>query len=154
MNTQAEVTLKSFIMAAIVMSAMVFVGTSMIADVVSENPDMQMGDDSTQFNRTFNKYQDLKTEAEGMEGGIKNSSIEDKSIFGPVASLIQGTWANVKGVFTSVTLVKDMFVGDGDKGGLASSNIEFPWWIGMIIGTLITALVSFLLISAFWRWKL
>ena len=136
-------------MAAIVMSAMVFVGTSMIADVVSENPDMQMGDDSTQFNRTFNKYQDLKTEAEGMEGGIKNSSIEDKSIFGPVASLIQGTWANVKGVFTSVSLVKTIF-----ENGLSGSNIEFPWWIGMIIGTLITALISFLLISAFWRWKL
>jgi len=149
MNTQAEVTLKSFIMAAIVMSAMVFVGTSMIADVVSENPDMQMGDDSTQFNRTFNKYRDLKTEAEGMEGGIKNSSIEDKSIFGPVASLIQGTWANVKGVFTSVSLVKTIF-----ENGLSGSNIEFPWWIGMIIGTLITALISFLLISAFWRWKL
>ena len=149
MNTKAEVTLKSFIMAAIVMSAMVFVGTSMIADVVSENPDMQMGDDSTQFNRTFNKYQDLKTEAEGMEGGIKNSSIEDKSIFGPVASLIQGTWANVKGVFTSVSLVKTTF-----ENGLSGSNIEFPWWIGMIIGTLITALISFLLISAFWRWKL
>ena len=136
-------------MAAIVMSAMVFVGTSMIADVVSENPDMQRGDDSTQFNRTFNKYQDLKTEAEGMEGGIKNSSIEDKSIFGPVASLIQGTWANVKGVFTSVSLVKTTF-----ENGLSGSNIEFPWWIGMIIGTLITALISFLLISAFWRWKL
>ena len=149
MNTKAEVTLKSFIMAAIVMSAMVFVGTSMIADVVSENPDMQMGDDSTQFNRTFNKYRDLKTEAEGMEGGIKNSSIEDKSIFGPVASLIQGTWANVKGVFTSVSLVKTIF-----ENGLSGSNIEFPWWIGMIIGTLITALISFLLISAFWRWKL
>jgi len=149
MNTKAEVTLKRFIMAAIVMSAMVFVGTSMIADVVSENPDMQMGDDSTQFNRTFNKYQDLKTEAEGMEGGIKNSSIEDKSIFGPVASLIQGTWANVKGVFTSVSLVKTTF-----ENGLSGSNIEFPWWIGMIIGTLITALISFLLISAFWRWKL
>jgi len=149
MNSRGEINLRNFMIAAIVMSAMVFVGTSMIADVVSKNTDMQMGSDSIQFNRSFNKFQDFKEETEAMQSNITGSKITDSSIFGPLASLIQGTWGSIKGTFVSIGLVKTMFTND-----LANSGIQFPWWAGMITSTLITALLAFLLISAIWRWKM
>jgi len=128
-------TPRSYITGIIIAMFFVIGGVALINEMREDNSSFDAGDRTGEFNRTFNKLDDVSTEVNTLEDNIKNSD-DDFGVFGVLNSLIFSSWTTIKLLFTSFNFMDDVLGGLTDVFGV-------PAWIPLIIGLLITTMIVF-----------
>lgn len=88
-----------------------------------------------EFNRTFNKLNEVSTEVNQLEDNIKSSDT-DFGVFGVLNALIFSSWQAIKFIFDSFGFM------DAVLDGLVTV-FGVPAWITLTIGLLITVMLVF-----------
>lgn len=99
-----------------------------------------------QFNQTFNKYEDVRTEVSDLEDSITEADT-DFGVFGVLNSLISTAWNSLKLIFSSFSFMNAVF------GGLYSF-LGIPAFVGNLIITLVSVALVFAIFAAILQGRL
>jgi len=131
----AEVTPRTYIYGIIMMMFFVIGGMGIMSEYTSVDADFDSSDKSGEFNRTFNKIDDVTASIDELETNIQEAD-ENLGFFGVLNALIFSSWQAIKFIFTSFGFM------DGVIEGL-SSFFGVPQWIPLVITLLITTMLIF-----------
>jgi hypothetical protein len=138
-------TVRQFVIAALVCSALLTGAFSLIAMSI---PPTQRGN-YTQYNNTFNKFEEMRLNAENISGRMENAqptkATGDESL---LAGMWDATFGTVKQVWTSITTVNAMIT-DLGRGG---SPINMPQWFTGLLITIIGVIVTYAIIASIRKW--
>lgn len=99
--------------------------------------------DLKQFNKTFNKYDQVLAYSNDTRDSIKLSD-PDPGVLGFLNALIQTSWNTLKLTFTSIS-----FIGDAITG--ISEFFPVPTWIPALILAIITIIIAFAIYAAIFQ---
>ena len=99
----------------------------------------------SQFNDTFNKFDDLNTEVGGLQSGIEGSG-QSSGTSGDnfLTRLINGAWNTLKGLFTGFSFIGDILTGLNEMFGI-------PVWFTTLVSLLIVVMVAFAIWGAIFQ---
>lgn len=100
----------------------------------------------SQFNNTFNKYTQMRTQTQKLEESITGSEA-DFGPFGPLGALVGTIWNSVKLMFSNFAFMTTVF------GGLYSF-FGIPAFVGNLIITLVSISLVFAIFAAVLQGKL
>jgi hypothetical protein len=136
-----------YIAGVVIFIFMVMAGVAIFADVGLKNHQVLSDPQYSEFNDTFNKYEDINTQVNTLKSGIENSGSTDFGLFGILNSLINSAWQSLKLIFSSFGFVNDIFNG-------LSSFFGIPAWIPAILILLITVGLVFAIWAAIFQREL
>lgn len=138
-----EVLIRHYLIGIIVFTLVIVGGVSMIGIFRESNPSFGDTDKYTQFNRTFNKMDDITTQVNNLENTIENEEPE-WGVFGVLNALISSGWNTLKLMFNSLDFMDDAFEG-------VSSFFGVPAWIPALVSLIVTIIIAFVIYSAIFQ---
>lgn len=122
----------------------ILIFTLVIVGGVSILGSFKINDGQTaEFNKTFNKMNDVTGAVDDLQGGIENADT-DFGVFGVLNSLISSAWQSLKLLFTSLGFMTTAF------GGM-TTMFGVPAWIPLIFASIITVIIIFAIYSAIFQ---
>ena len=104
--------------------------------ILYDDKDSITGDATyTQFNKTFNKLDQVTDKVEGLQSSIDDAEPE-QGLFGVLNSLISTAWNSLKLVFTSFGFMDGVFSGMYAVFGV-------PAWIPALIILIVVVIIAF-----------
>lgn len=129
---------------SIVIFTFFIVGTiAAIGEVVNSSGASIDDEKFAQFNKTFNKYDNIRSAGSDLEGTITGADT-DFGVFGVLNSLISTAWNSLKLVFSSLSFMTTVF------GGLYAF-FAIPAWVGNLIVTFISISITFAIFAAIFQ---
>lgn len=137
------IQIRNYIIGILILTGFVIGGIAILGILSTDNPSLTSSDDYTEFNTTFNKYNQLKNNIEGIQSSIEQTEQNDMGTFGVLNNLIMGAWITLKNIFASFSFMDSFFNG-------LSTMFGVPRWIpSIIILVIITVLAFSIYISIF-----
>jgi len=130
----AEILIRHYILAVIVFTMVIVGGVSMISDFAGDNDEFIDDDKFISFNRSFNKMEDLKTSVTSLETSTQTDP--ELGPFGFLDSLVKTVVNTLKTIFSSFGFIDDIFNSLDEVFGI-------PPWVGVLIVSMITVIISF-----------
>lgn len=134
---------RHYIISIIVFTMVILGGMSIIGELRKTSPSIVDDTSYANFNNTFNKYDTVTSEVEGIQSNIEDSDAEP-GLFGSLNSLISGAWNTLKLLGSSFGFMGDIFESVGAWFGL-------PAWVGASVSLLFIVLISFAIYSAIFQ---
>ena len=139
-----NVSPKDYIIGVIIFVFMISGGIWLLASLNSGTGGVIANDARYEsFNKTFNVYDNVTTQVEGIRSNIENSDSELGG-FGALNALINSAWNGVKFLFSSFGFMNSVF------GGL-SSMFGLPVWIGGLMILLVVTIIAFAIWAAIFQ---
>lgn len=138
-----EILPRHYIFGIIMFTFFVVGGMSILGILNEAKPSLNVTDGYDQFNRSFNKLDDITIQVDTLESNIENAD-PDVGLFGVLNGLIQTAWNSLSLIFTSFSFM------DGALEAL-STVFGVPTWIPLIITLLITVVLVFAILSAIFQ---
>ncbi len=126
---------------------MVFMAGFAIMSELNSKEGGNFGNDPrfSQFNKTFNKYDELTSEVGGLQSGIEGSGqTEGKAFDNFLTRLINGAWNTLKGLFTGFSFITDILTGLNEMFGI-------PIWFTSLVSLLIIVMIAFAIWGAIFQ---
>ena len=140
-----ETTPKHYLYGAILFSVMIIGVVSILTTLnTAEGGNFTSDERFSEFNSTFNIYDDLGTGTTGIKNSIENAPESQFGVFGVLNSLINTAWQTLKNLFTSFKFVTTGI------GGL-STIFGIPVWFTGAIGLLVIVMIAFSIWSAIFQ---
>jgi len=133
----------TYIMAILVFILFIMGGMSMIMEFKQSNDNFADDDRLTEFNETFNVYEDTSSKVTDLGESITNAD-SDWGILGVLNGLILAAWQSLKLLITNWAFMNGVFLG-------MSTMFGVPSWIAGLIILAITVMFVFALYSAFFQ---
>ncbi len=130
-----EVTPRLFIYGFIIFTLLIGGGVYIMSEASRIDNNFINNDKFQNFNKTFNRYQEVTETGASLEDSIQDAQPE-KSLFGVLDSLINSAWGAIKSFFSTFSFMSDAFTG-------LSSVFGLPVWISSLITTLIIVMFAF-----------
>jgi len=135
----ADFTPSSYIVAIIIFTLIIIGGVSMIATFGDKDSSFIDEERYSDFNKTFNKYEDIQDISNKTQTNIEN--MEDTDLdFGVLGSLINQAWQFLRLLITSLSFMSSAFNGIVIMFGV-------PAWIPTMLIAIITILLGFAIYS-------
>ena len=134
-----EVIPRHYIFGVIAMMLFITGGVFIMSAFKDTNAAFDSENRLDEFNRTFNKLDDLNARINQSAEDITTAE-PDLGVLGVLNSLIQTGWLTLKTIITSFTFMSDVY------GGL-TALFGIPAWIPLIIGLFITTMLVFAIFS-------
>ena len=131
----AKETPRTFLYGTIIMMFFIMGGMAIFTEFQTADPTFDSSDKTGEFNRTFNKLDEVTIEVQELEDNIKSSDT-DFGVFGVLNALIFSSWQAIKFIFDSFGFM------DSVLNGL-ESVFGVPAWIPSIMILLITVMLIF-----------
>jgi hypothetical protein len=135
--------ISTYIISILIFTFIIMGGLSLISIFRAVDPGIVDDDKLAAFNDTFNVMDDVTSEVDSLESGITDASV-DEGEFGVLNALIAGAWQNLKLIGASFSFMDAVF------GGL-ETMFGVPWWIPVIIGSIITVGILFAIWGAIFQ---
>lgn len=139
----AEILPRNYIFGIIIFTLFIVGGVSMLADLQAADPTFIDAEKYNQFNRTFNKVDELGSSVNNLQSNIENSET-DLGFFGVLNALISSAWNTLKLMFGSFGFMNDVFMGTHEIFGV-------PAFIISIVFMFITVIIAFSIYSAIFQ---
>lgn len=123
----------TFVLSTIVFSMLVFGGLTIFSEINNVQSSFLDSEKYPEFNASFNKLADVNESVGGLRAGIGSTS-PDWGFFGVLNALYNGAWNTLKGLFTSMAFMNDVWNGLTTVFGV---HPYFAWMISLIVTTLI-----------------
>lgn len=129
---------------SIVIFTFFIVGTiAAIGEVVNSSGASIDDEKFAQFNKTFNKYDNIRSAGSDLEGTITGADT-DFGVFGVLNSLISTAWNSLKLVFSSLSFMTTVF-------GELYAFFAIPAWVENLIVTFISISITFAIFAAIFQ---
>lgn len=138
-----EILPRHYIIGILMFTFIIVGGVSMFGEFRSVYPSFGTDDEYDQFNRSFNKLTEVTIQINKLESNI-NSTDPEPGLFGFLNSLISSAWNTIKLLFSSFDFMDEAFEGLYTMFGV-------PKWVGNIIMSLITVIISFAIYTAIFQ---
>jgi len=135
---------KDYIIGVIIFTFMITGGIWLLSSLNSSTGGVLSADaryDS--FNKTFNVYENVTTQVQGIRSNIENSDSELGG-FGALNALINSAWNGVQFLFSSFGFMDSVFIG-------ISSVFGLPSWIGGLLILLVVTIIAFAIWAAIFQ---
>lgn len=130
-----EITPKTYLTALIIFTLIIVGGINMIVSIRDHDPTFMNDEKFSDFNKSFNRYQDLNNSISGLQTSITGADPE-WGVFGVLNALIKSAWASLSNLFSSLSFMNAAFTG-------LSVVFGVPGWIIGLITSLITVMIVF-----------
>ena len=134
---------RHYIIGIVIFTFMIIGGVSLISIVKTADSTFASDDKFIQFNKTFNKYNELNSSIVSLQSSITEAST-DFGIFGVLNALINSGWAAFKLMFSSLAFFADILMG-------MTTIFGIPAWIPGLLIMLTTILLVFAIFSAIFQ---
>jgi len=139
----SDVTPRTYIFAIIIFTLLIVGSVSIIGAFHNSDPDVIDTDKYQQFNRSFNKINDVSDSVTGLEDNIIDAA-PDQGAFGVLNSLINTGWQTLVLLFNSFGFMDGVFEAMSEMFGVP------PWIISLVL-LLITVMLVFTIFSAIFQ---
>lgn len=127
--------MKDYLIGIVLFTFVIMGGMLVITEFNNKSPVFASDDDIVKYNSTFNTFDKITTQVDGLKGNIEDAD-NDFGLFGVLNSIIGSTWQAVKLFFYSFSFMDDIFYG-------MSTYFGVPTWVPTLIITLITIMIVF-----------
>ena len=131
--------IRNYIFGIIAFVAFITGGIALIGELRQSDESFATDERFTEFEDTFDVYDDLKTETEGMETAITNTNSTDFGTFGVLNSLISSVWQSLRLMSGSLKFMNTAISGVVIFG--------VPAWIPALAITAVTVMIVFAIIA-------
>jgi len=138
-----EILPRNYIIGIVMFTFFIVAGMSMLGIFAGYDATFASEEKYTKFNESFNVLNDVSNEVEGLEDTITEADT-DFGFFGVLNSLISSSWQALKLLFTSLSFMTNVY------GGL-TAIFGVPAWIPIIIGLVVTVIITFSIFSAIFQ---
>jgi hypothetical protein len=139
----ADATPRTYIFGLIAFVFVIVGGLSIVGVFAGNNPAMVTGSTYSDFNSSFNKFNEVNSEVGSIQNGLVNEN-NDFGAYGVLNSLMNGAWQSLRLLGTSLGFMTTVY------GGLATV-FGVPAWIPTLIGLFFIAILAFTIWSAIFR---
>lgn len=141
-----ETTPKHYLYGIIIFTMVFMAGFAIMSELNDkEGGNFQNDPRFSQFNKTFNKYDDLNSEVGGLQSSIEGSGqTEGKAFDNFLTRLINGAWNTLKSLFTGFSFITDILVGLNEMFGI-------PVWFTSLVSLLIIVMIAFAIWGAIFQ---
>ena len=136
----ADFSPSGYIVAIIIFTIIIVGGVSMIATFKDTDDSFVDEEKYSDFNKTFNKYQDIVDISNKTQENIENMEDADFGLFGVLNSLINQAWQFLRLLISSLSFMTSAFSGMTLMFGV-------PAWIPTMIIAIVTILLGFSIYS-------
>jgi len=139
---------KHYIIGIIMFTFVTVAGLALLNEFNEADPTYIDSAKYTEFNTTFNKFNDITTEVGGIKDGIEGAEPgQDYGTLGVLEALISSGWNTLQLLFSSFGFMSSVFEGLSEVFGV-------PWWVATLLGLLVTVLFAFAIYSAIFQREL
>ena len=131
-----EFTLSSYIIGTIIFCLIVAGAVALIGELMQTDTSFVDNDQYTDFNKTFNTYNNILNISNKTQSNIENMQDNDFGLLGVLSSLINQAWQFLRLLFQSLSFMKTTLLS-------ISTMFPVPAWIPTLIGAIITILIGF-----------
>lgn len=142
-----ETTPKHYMYGLIVFTIIFMAGFTIMVSVNSNEGGTFASDPRfSQFNNTFNKYDDLNTQIGGLQSSAEGSPAQppDTGSETFVTKIINKGWNSLRGIFTGFSFVNQIFDGLSEMFGV-------PVWFTTLLGLLVVVMILFAIWGAIFQ---
>ena len=137
-------TARQFVIAALIFGAILAGTFSMIAVTVPDN-----SGNFTDFNRSMNKFDDIKAQSEKIANKTKEASPQE-GVEGIVSGLWSSSFGAIRQIWDSFTIMDDVIMDVGEGSGA----FKMPTWFVGLLSTIIFLTIGFALIASWRKWHI
>jgi hypothetical protein len=132
---------KTYVLGIIAFTLVILGGMAMLGDLNSGSGGVISSDSRySEFNNTFNRYDDLDTQVNTIKGNIEDEE-GGGGVFGFLDNLVNSAWSSIKLMFSSFNFMNDAFNG-------LSSMFGVPSWVGGLIILAVIVIIGFSIYAA------
>jgi len=129
------IEIRNYIIGIIIFVFFIVGGLAMMGILYKDKASITGDESYTQFNKTFNKLDQVTDKVEGLQSSIEDAEPE-QGLFGVLNSLISTAWNSLKLVFTSFGFMNGVFSGMYAIFGV-------PSWIPALIMLIVVVIIAF-----------
>lgn len=133
----------TYVFGIIIFTFFILGGMALISPLRAADPTFLDDDKYAQFNKTFNKVDDVTDSVGGLQDTIEDSDT-DFGTFGVLNALISTAWNSLKLVFSSFSFMNAVF------GGLYTF-FGIPIWVGNLIILMVSVMIIFAIFAAIFQ---
>jgi len=143
-----EVLPRHYIIGIIMFVFVITAGLALLANFNDSDPTYIDDTKYTEFNSTFNKFDDITNEVNELKDGIEGAEPgQDYGTLGVLSALISSGWNSLQLLFDSFGFMTGVFSGLSEVFGI-------PTWAGSLIVLLITTMLGFAIYTAIFQREL
>jgi len=135
--------IRNYIIGIIVFTAFIMGGVALMGELRKSDLGYATDERFSEFNNTFNVYNDLDDSIGNMETGITNTNSTDYGTFGVLNSLIASSWQTLRLMFSSLDFMDNVI------GGTVLFGI--PSWMASLAIMAITVIIIFAIFAYIFR---
>ena len=139
-----EILPRHYIIAIMLFTMIIIGGVAIIAEFRAVDDEFVDEERYADFNKTFNKYEDIMDISNNTQRNIQNMENTDFGIFGVLNGLINQAWQFLRLLISSLGFMTSAFNGMTTLFGI-------PSWIPSIIIGIIVILIGFAIFSAIFQ---
>lgn len=139
-----EVIPRHYLYGIVIFTMLIIGGVTILGAGFNSSDSFGNKADYEQFNRSFNKLNELNEEIDTLEAGVTESSQEKASVWGFLDGLVNSVWYGIRSLSTSLSFATDIFTNLNTMFGI-------PTWVTVGIGMLITIMIVFSIISVIFK---
>jgi len=140
----AQILPRHYIIAIMIFTMFIIGGVALIAEFKAVDNAFVDDERYSDFNQTFNKYDEVIEISEDTQTNIENMEDADFGIFGVLNSLINQAWQFLRLLMSSLGFMNDAFNG-------ISAMFGVPSWVPAIIIAIVTILIGFAIFGAIFQ---
>jgi len=136
----------TYVIGIIILCLLVAGGSSLMGIMVQHDKTMldgKSGMDYANFNKTFNKQQDIVKNVNDMKDQLTKAPAEF-GVYGVLNSLISTAWNLLQTIFTSFDFMTSMFTSLDEYYGI-------PTWVGTLVVSIIFTVIIFAILGAIFQ---
>jgi len=133
--------IKKYLIGISVFTMLILGVVSTLAMFMGANPEFMPEEQFQNFNKTFNKYNELDTNVGNLQEGLEDPENTDWGTFGVLNALISGAWQTLRLTVSSLSFMTTALVG-------AYTTFGVPLWIISILSMIITIMIVYAIYGA------
>jgi hypothetical protein len=133
----------TYLLGIIAFTLIIVGGTSLMAELRKSDPTYAADEQFTQFDTTFNVYNQTSTQIGALSGGLAGND-QDWGVLGVLNGLILSAWQSLRLMVTNWAFMNGVFLGLNTMFGI-------PSWVGGMIILAVTVMFVFSIWAAFFR---
>ncbi len=135
--------IKRYIIGIVLFVMIIVGGVSMLSELNKSDSTFTDSEDFTQFNKSFDKLNDITEETDKLKSGVVGSK-PDLGFFGVLNSLISSVWQTEKLTSNSLNFMDSVF-------NAGQTIFGVPIWIGSLIISIISVIIVFAIYKAIFK---
>lgn len=136
-----QTTVRELLIAIIIFTAVI---SGIFTIIALSAPTQSFGNDA-QFNTTFNKFAEVKSNADSISDTVRTEKGKPAGLFGILNDLLELAWGAIKQIWTSIDILTTILQDVSDTFGV-------PLWVTQALSAIVLIGIIFALMAAWFRW--